>query len=174
MGGINKALIEVEGVPVIKRTLAILEPLFAEIIVAGWPPGDPLQGNIITVNDNYRGLGPLAGIEAALRVSRSEALFVFGGDMPWLSAELIRLQAVNYLENPSDILAARYEGLSEPLHSIYRKSIHPALAIYLEEGNSPAIIDFYPVAKTRFFDLPLTAETHRAMTNINRPGDIKF
>jgi molybdopterin-guanine dinucleotide biosynthesis protein A len=93
--------------------------------------------------------------------------------MPWLSSELIRLQADDYLKKPAEILAARAGELSEPLHSIYRKSIHTKLVRYLEEGNSPAVIDFYHLADTRFFELPLTAETRRALTNINRPRDLR-
>lgn len=173
MGGINKALIEIGGITVIKRTLAIIEPLFGEIIAAGWPSGDPLPASVIAVQDNYPGIGPLAGIEAALRASRTQALFVFGGDMPWLSADIIKKQADYYLKNPSDILVARSEGLPEPLHSIYGKAIHQALVRYIEEGGSPAIIDFYKFTDTRFFELPQTEETRRALTNINRPADLK-
>lgn len=93
--------------------------------------------------------------------------------MPWLSAELIMLQASDYLKKPADILAARSEGLFEPLHSIYSKAIHPLLVKYIEEGGSPAIIDFYKLADTRFFELPLSAETRRALTNLNRPEDLE-
>jgi molybdopterin-guanine dinucleotide biosynthesis protein A len=173
MGGINKALIEIGGVTIIKRTLTIIEPLFSEIIVAGWPPGDPLSGEVINVQDNYRGVGPLAGIEAALRVASSQSVFIFGGDMPWLSEGLIRAQVSEFLGKPADILAAKSDGFLEPLHSIYSKAIHPVLARYLEGGGSPAVIDFYRLVDTRFMDLPPVAETRRALTNINRHEDLK-
>ncbi len=117
-------------------------------------------------------MGPLAGIEAALRVVRSPILFVFGGDMPWLSEELIRAQTSEFIENPADILVARSGGLAEPLHSLYSRKIHPALVSYIEGGGSNAIIDFYKLADTRYFDLPLTRETRKALTNINRPEDL--
>lgn len=124
------------------------------------------------VQDNYKGVGPLAGIEAALRVASSQAVFVFGGDMPWLSEELIRAQAFDFSINPSEILAARSQGLFEPLHSIYSRRIHPALVKYIGDGGSPAIIDFYKLTDTRYFDLPVTEETRKALTNINRPEDL--
>jgi len=124
------------------------------------------------VHDNFRGVGPLAGIEAALGVTSSPVLFVFGGDMPWLSEELIRAQAGEYLDNPPEILVARSGGLAEPLHSLYSKKIHPSLVRYLEAGGSNAIIDFYRHADTRYFDFPLTMEARRALTNINRPEDL--
>lgn len=125
------------------------------------------------MSDNYPGIGPLGGIEAALRYSRSRYLFVFGCDMPWLSEELIKEQVNELLRSPSEILAARTAGLLEPLHSVYSKTIHPAMVRYIESGGSPAVIDFYSLAQTRFYDLPQTDRTRKALTNINRPEDIK-
>jgi molybdopterin-guanine dinucleotide biosynthesis protein A len=165
-------MIEVEGVPVIRRTLNILEPLFSEIIIAGWPAGDPLPQGVRAVTDNYTGIGPLGGIEAALRTCESPYIFIFGCDMPWLSVELIKNQTDDFLRAPADILAARIEGLFEPLHSIYSKSIQPSLAGYIECGGSPTVFDFYPFVMTRYHDLPVTVETKKALTNINRPEDI--
>jgi molybdopterin-guanine dinucleotide biosynthesis protein A len=171
-GGINKALIEIEGVPIISRTIALLEPLFSEIILAGWPGSSPLPSGVIPVDDNFPGLGPIGGIEAAMKVSSSPLLFVFGGDMPWLSGELIREQVAEIRREPAEILAARIGELAEPLHSISSRSLHGELARYLKSGGSPAVIDFYKLVQTRYFDLPRTVKTIKAFTNINSPGDI--
>ncbi|MCA1741373.1 MAG: molybdenum cofactor guanylyltransferase [Bacteroidales bacterium] len=171
-GGINKALIEIEGVPIINRTIKILEPLFSEIIIAGWSGSSPLPAGVIPVDDNFPGLGPLGGIETGLKICSSPLLFVFGGDMPWLSAELIREQAEEMLREPAGILAARIGGLAEPLHSVYSRSLHGELARYLQSGARPAVIDFYKLVHIRYYDLPRTVKTLKAFTNINSPGDI--
>lgn len=92
--------------------------------------------------------------------------------MPWLSEKLIREQVSDYIKKPAEILAARSEGLFEPLHSIYSRKLHPALVSYIESGGSPAVIDFYKLADTRYFELPLTREARKALTNINRPEDL--
>jgi len=172
-GGKNKALIEIEGVPIINRTIALLEPLFSEIILAGWPEGSPLPGGVIPVVDNFPGLGPLGGIEAAMKVASSPLLFVFGSDMPWLSGELIEEQAREAIREPAEILAARIGDLTEPLHSVYSCTLHKRLERYLESGGSPAVIEFYRLVHTRYFDLPRTPQTMRAFTNINSPRDLK-
>ncbi len=171
-GGINKALIEIDGIPIISRTAALLRPLFSEIIIAGWPEGSPLPPGFRAVADNFPGLGPLGGIEAAMKVSASPYLFVFGGDMPWLSQDLIRTQAEDFLRDRAEILAARIGQFAEPLHSIYSRSLHKQLENYLESGGSPAVIDFYKLVQIRYYDLPGTVQTLRAFTNINNPGDI--
>lgn len=92
--------------------------------------------------------------------------------MPWLSEKLIRDQVSDFFKNPSEILVARSGGLPEPLHSIYSRKIHPALVEYIAGGGSPAVIDFYKQADVSYFDLPLTVETRKALTNINRPEDL--
>ena len=165
-------MIEIGGIPIISRTISLLEPLFREIILAGWPVGNPLPPGAVSVDDNFPGIGPLAGIEAAMKAASAPLLFVFGGDMPWLSEDLIRAQADDSLSSAADIVAARTGGLAEPLHSIYSCSIHEILETYLRDGGSPAVIDFYTLVKTRYYDLPRTAKTKRAFTNINRPEDI--
>lgn len=172
-GGKNKALIEIDGVPIIQRTIALLEPLFSEIILAGWPEGSPVPEGVIPVADNFPGLGPLGGIEAAMKAASSPWLFVFGGDMPWLSGDLIEEQAGEVSREKAEILTARIGELTEPLHSVYSCALQGRLAEYLESGGSPAVIDFYRLAHTKYFDLPRTVKTMRAFTNLNSPDDLK-
>lgn len=160
------------GVPIIERIISVIAPLFHEIIVAGWPEGSPLPRGVRMTSDNFAGLGPLAGIESAMQDSATPLLFVFGGDMPWLSEDLIRQQAREMLSTPSDILVPRVNGLAEPMHSLYRCAIHQKLHSYLLSDGSPAVIDFYRLVDTRYMDLPSDAETTKAFTNINRPEDL--
>ena len=171
-GGTNKSLIEIEGVTIAGRSVNLLEPLFHEIILAGWPAGSPLPAGVRPVGDNYKGLGPLAGIEAALDASVTPVAFIFGGDMPWLSEEIITRQADDFLSNPADILVPRPGDLPEPLHSVWSCSLHDQLKGYLESGGSPAVIDFFSLVRTRFLQMEPTPETLKAFTNINTPGDI--
>jgi len=156
----------------IDRILSVIEPLFHEIIVAGWPGGSPVPHGVRLTADNFAGLGPLAGIESAMKASATPFVFVFGGDMPWLSDDLIRQQAAAMLSSPSDILVPRVNGLVEPMHAIYRCKIHKRLESYLLSDGSPAVIDFYTNVDTRYMELPPDASTTKAFTNINRPEDM--
>jgi len=162
----------VAGVPIIDRIISVVAPLFQEIIIAGWPEGSPVPPGVRLTADNFAGLGPLAGIESALKASATPFIFVFGGDMPWLSEKLIREQAEVMLNKQPDILVPRVNGLAEPMHSIYRCDIHERLQSYLLSDGSPAVIDFYSLVDTRYMELSSDAETIKAFTNINRPEDL--
>lgn len=158
--------------PVIDRIISVLAPLFREIIIAGWPEGSPVPRGVSLTADNFTGVGPLAGIESAMKASATSLLFVFGGDMPWLSERLIRHQASEILSSTADILVPRVNGLVEPMHAIYRCTLHERLQSYLLSEGSPAVIDFYKLVDTRYMELPSGTETAKAFTNINRPEDL--
>ena len=157
---------------IITRTVGLLKPLFSQIILAGWPPDDASPEGTLTVADNFPGMGPLAGIEAAMKASSSPWLFVFGGDMPWLSGEIIADLAADLLKAPSDVLIPRIDKSIEPLHAIYRCSLHPYLESYLLEGKDTAVRAFFKPLKVRYYDLPRDEKTTKAFTNINSPGDL--
>jgi molybdopterin-guanine dinucleotide biosynthesis protein A len=146
--------------------------LFREIILAGWPTDNASPAGTITVADNFPGMGPLAGIEAAMKASSAPWLFVFGGDMPWLSDEMITDQATASLKSHADVLIPRIEKSIEPLHAIYRCSLHPYLESYLREGKDVAVRAFLRPLQVRYYDLPRDEKTLKAFTNINSPKDL--
>ncbi len=123
--------------------------------------------------DNFPGKGPLAGIEASMKAAATSYIFVFGGDMPWLSEAIIKRQVAEYLESPTDVFVPRINNLAEPLHAIYSCQLHSSLEAFLMSGDKPAIIDFIGQTRVRFYDLSSSAETIRAFTNINTPEDLR-
>lgn len=172
LGGIDKSLIEIGGVTLIQRTLAILRPLFSEILISGWHANIMLPEGVIPVHDNFPGTGPLAGIEASMKAASLPYIFVFGGDMPWLSEKIITAQALNFLEDPPEVLVPRTDRMTEPLHAIYDCTLHSSLEKYLRSGGKPAVRDFIALSQVRYFDLPSNEEIMKAFTNINNPEDL--
>lgn len=194
LGGKNKSLIEVEGITILQRNLDILRPLFNEILLSGWSEEAELPAGIRSVPDNFPGKGPLAGIEAAMKAATTTYIFVFGGDMPWLSEEIIKSQVADFLEEPTevpvlrikepaevpvprikapaDVLVPRINYLTEPLHAIYSCGLHSSLEAFLRSGERPAVIDFIRLSKVRYHDLSSSEETMKAFTNINTPEDL--
>lgn len=150
-----------------------MKPLFREILLAGWPPGDEKPEGTLAVEDNFAGAGPLAGIEVAMKVSTAPYLFVFGGDMPWLSVEIIKRQAEYFLKGKPDVLVPRIGVMTEPLHSIFSCSLHPLLVSYLTRSADRSVRDFYKLTRVSYFILPGTGKVLKAFTNINYPEDLK-
>ncbi|MFP4311547.1 MAG: molybdenum cofactor guanylyltransferase [Nitriliruptoraceae bacterium] len=92
--GQDKAGIEVGGVPLLARTRSALAAALdpgAPVVVVGSPTG-PRPGPWIA--DRRPGLGPLAGLEAALVWAGERGLsgvLVAGVDHPWLEPAVLRL-----------------------------------------------------------------------------------
>lgn len=173
LGGKNKSLIEVDGISILRRNLDLLGHLFREIIFSGWPDDTELPAGIRRVSDNFQGMGPLAGIEASMKAAATPYIFVFGGDMPWLSEEIIKSQAADFLEAPADVFIPRISNLAEPLHAIYSCRLQPSLEAFLMSGDKPAVIDFIGLTRVRYYELPSSEKATRAFTNINTPEDLK-
>lgn len=146
--------------------------MFNEIFIAGWPSGEQKYEDVVIIADNFPDAGPLAGIEAAMKVSATPYLFVFGGDMPWLSGNIITKQAEYFLRELPDVLVPLAGMMTEPLHSIYKCSLQHALGNFIMHTTCPAVRDFYQLTNVIYFNLPGTDEVHRAFTNINAPSDL--
>jgi molybdenum cofactor guanylyltransferase len=173
MGGIDKQLIEIEGQTIISRTLNVIRPLFTEIIISGKEVDGLPDKNITFVSDRFPGRGPLAGIESALSASKAPYLFVFAGDMPWLSSELISNQIAFMIADPCDILVPRLGNDIEPLHAIINKRVSSLLTEYLEKEEGNAVRRFYYRTSLKFFDVALPLPCTDPFTNINHPEDLE-
>lgn len=88
--GSNKALLEVDGSPIITRTYRTLAGLFREVIIVTSSPGDYAFLPCRKVPDIYPGCGSIAGLHAALAHSSSAYSFVTACDMPFIDATIIR------------------------------------------------------------------------------------
>jgi len=85
------------------------------IVVAGLTPGAPTIGDLQHIPDRTPGLGPLGGLDAAMRVLRNDAehLLVAPCDMPMLTADTLRALLV-----PTDSQTTVFghdDGIPRPL-----------------------------------------------------------
>jgi molybdopterin-guanine dinucleotide biosynthesis protein A len=173
LGGIDKIMIEVDGKTILSRTLQVLRPLFKKIIIAGTGSNIESETGITIVRDRFPGTGPLAGIDAALSASDTTYLFVFAGDMPWLSMDMIISQVRFMYDNPCDIVVPRVGSLIEPLHSIFSRRLLPTLEEYLKTNSDHAVRNFYSRAQVRYFDVVLSDYNQGVFANINTPDDLR-
>jgi molybdenum cofactor guanylyltransferase len=90
-GGLPKGLAIVEEVRIADRILAALRGATdRQIVVSNDPAADDWFPKLRVVEDETPGLGPLAGIETALRAAKGAAVIVVAWDMPFVTTPLFR------------------------------------------------------------------------------------
>ena len=149
---------------------------------------DPLRARYAQVIDGTLGVGPVAGILAALRTRPAAAWLVLACDLPFLDASTLRALIAG--RDPSRVATAfrsAYDGLPEPLCAIWEPQCEPLLADFVAaDGRCPR--KFLLAHAARIIDLPRsnaldninsTTEYHQAMQDLDptaktRPLDIQY
>ncbi len=172
-GGADKAFLEINGRSIISRMLAVLRPLFAQIIVVTPQPDRYRElAPLVCIQDIYEDWGPLGGIHAGLSVSTQPAVFAFACDLPFLQQSFLRRQIATFYESRSDILLPRFDGKIEPLHAIYSRSIEPALRRHFASATDKKTRSFFPKVHTRYMEVDGDKAAMRSFVNINTPKDL--
>jgi molybdopterin-guanine dinucleotide biosynthesis protein A len=174
-GGQTKSNMIVGGVSIISRMVNTLQEVFDEIIIVTNTPeefSDYRKYRI--VQDEFKKVGPLGGIHAAMSASSNPAIFVFAGDMPFITKELIINQIECYRKLHCDVLIPRVESYDEPLHAIYSLTTFIKLDNYLLTMKNYRIKDFLDKVDVEYFKLNETPAYRRVFTNINTPSDLSM
>lgn len=170
--GTNKALLPLGQQSLLDTIVAVLRPLFAEIIVVSNTP-ELYQGlNVRLARDIVPDRGPLSGIHAGLMASPYRYNFVVPCDMPFLDPDLIShflRQAPGY-----DVVVPRQGEYLQPLHAVYSRDCLAAIESCFRQGKYKTVA-FYPLVKVRYidvYDLEGFSGLERVFLNINTPDDL--
>ena len=131
--GRNKALLTVNGERMVETVYRRIAELFDEVLLITNTPELYDFIHCRKVGDIYPGMGPMAGIHAALSSCASERVFVTGCDMPNLNPQLIRELCA--LPGGVDVIVPETPGGLEPLHALYAKSCMPTMEAMLKAGE---------------------------------------
>lgn len=125
--GQDKALLEWGGMRLVARAISIIEPLCDNILISTNNPDLAYLGYPL-VNDEHRGIGPIAGLQAALRYSRAAHHIVIPCDTPLVTIDVFeRLFAIKSAAHPPACIAGTEDGFVEPLIGCYHRSALPIL-----------------------------------------------
>ena len=128
--GVDKATLLVDGRRLVDRAVSTLAEVCGEVLVAtGTRTLDALA--VAQVHDT--GEGPLSGIVAGLHRCTTPLLAVLAVDMPAASAEVFRALAGQWTGEAG--VAARADGVVQPLHAIYATQGRESFAQLLAEGE---------------------------------------
>jgi molybdopterin-guanine dinucleotide biosynthesis protein A len=162
----EKALIEVDGIPLVKRSANVLRPLFSQIVVVTFKPEIAESADLYPITDLFPNNGPLGGIHAALKYFE-QPTFIIACDMPFLSPQFIEEMCHAF---SSDALIPQHENGIEPLHAIYSPTCIPVFEEFLSSGQKiPSFANILSHVNPKFIPTP----TGFNFENWNQPSDIR-
>ncbi len=117
--GRDKALIEVDGMRMLDRTVELLRPHVREILIIG-DPAEHINEHATTIPDDEPGKGPVGGITTAFKHARYVRLLVLACDLPAINDHLL-VTLKKELDAGFDAIIPMHDGLIEPLAAAYHK-----------------------------------------------------
>jgi len=133
--GHHKATIEIDGTPLLKKSVLLFKEIFPEVIALSKEPGSFGDVGCKEVGDLFSGMGPIVGILTAFKVTTSDYIFVAACDMPFLNKNLIEL-IVNEGQG-FDVALPGVGDKSDPLHALYSRNTYERMLSFMEnEGRS--------------------------------------
>ena len=167
----NKAFLELEGSPLVERSLAVLQTVFTEVLISSNKPELYADYGVPIIQDEVLERGPLEGLYQGLKSATNEWTFFVACDMPFLSAEVIRF-LFSWISN-YDVVVPRFQSGLHPLHAFYHRRCLPLIKNNLE-ADRLKIIDFYPSCAVKYVEeteLKIFLDLTNVFCNVNTPEE---
>ncbi len=143
--GQDKALIPVQGVPLLQRTCEVAFSCTSHIYVITprteiYRPLLPPQCQLVLEKPLSHGTqpqGPLVGFAQGLAVVPTDWVLLLACDLPYLQADLLQrwIQQLDILEPTIAALLPRQEKGWEPLCGFYRSNSLSRLNVFIQKGG---------------------------------------
>jgi molybdopterin-guanine dinucleotide biosynthesis protein A len=168
--GADKALLDLWGVPQVRRLASLLEQVSPPAYVSvreSQIHGTGFEG-LRCLPDRIDGIGPMAGLLAAFALDPASAWLVVAVDLPWLTAATVE-ELLAARDHRMCATAFRIGGTNqpEPVCAIYEPKIFPLLAARVRERR-------YSLGLLR--DLPVRlvhAQRPGELAGINTPQELR-
>lgn len=163
--GRDKALITLDdGVPLAVRAANEALSVCGRVSLVGERSKYEALGFPV-VEDRYKDVGPLGGIEAALSETTADWNLIVACDMPGIGAPLFRLLFENL--GVDGVAPVGPSGHPEPLCGVYHCRAHSAFVRALEAGRYKVIDALAPLA-LRYLEVT----EDQMFANLNTPEDL--
>jgi molybdopterin-guanine dinucleotide biosynthesis protein A len=139
--GTDKRLVTVDGSPLLARTAAVLRTLVDDLQVVVARDEDralasATVGDDVAVSlDAREGVGPAAGLEAALAGARHDHVLVVATDHPTLSVDVLALLVARARTSSARAVALEGPRGGEPFLAVYRRDALAAVRGMLDAGT---------------------------------------
>ncbi len=167
----DKAAIEYHGQSQLHWTFQLLSHVCAATFVSVRPDQreEPTRAGLPQVVDRLPGIGPIAGIAAAMQAHPKAAWLVVACDLPFLNEatlrHLIEHRAAHKL---ATAYRSSHDGLPEPLCAIWEPASREPLLAYVAAGKQ-CPRKFLINADAQLLDLP----DARALDNVNTADEFR-
>ncbi len=171
--GFDKQLLTRDGQRLAAQTISALRKLFGDILVITNTPQLYRDLPVRVGTDTFRGLGPMAGIHAALNQAQSEYVYVLACDMPIICPGYIAYQQELLSRQPAGACVTRKDNWIEPFNAFYRVDTLPLLTSQLAAGRS-SLYNFLQSVESKVIDEAAARRFDpelRMYLNLNTPGE---
>lgn len=170
--GQNKALLKLANLKLIEYPIKSLSKVASQIGIITSTPEVYVDLNVPCYADIWSGLGPMAGIYAALENSQNDYVLNVACDMPFISTELLEVLIKNR-ENYQICVPLDFKGELQPLCALYHKSCKSNILALIEESKY-APRELFSLVKTKIVPFNYFSNLNNAkrfFENINSPQD---
>jgi molybdopterin-guanine dinucleotide biosynthesis protein A len=171
--GTNKALLDVGGLAMLRRTADRLRPLVGELFVVADDAAPYAKFGLPVVPDLHHGRGAIGGIHAALVHATKPAVLCVACDMPHIGRGLLELLLTSAAPD-DDALLPRIAGRPEPLLAVYSRAAAERFERAIAAGRL-RVVDALESLRVRYLDEPELRVADPDLTsfvNVNTPADL--
>ena len=168
--GIDKAWLEIEGQPLIERTLASVRAVASTVAIIANTNGYGNLG-VPVFADTHQGVGPLEAVRVALSNTQTKRVLLVACDLPFLTPELFSF--LLSIPSTSNVVPLSADNQLEPLCAIYCKDSLEVVKELIERGERK-MAKLFEEVPTRFVEFNEIRELGGAslfFENINTPED---
>ena len=171
--GRDKALIALDGQPILQRVILAVQNLTDDLFLVANAPHRYRAFGLPVIPDILPGKAALGGIYTAIARARYEWVLVLACDMPFLDPRVIALLADH--RRHADVVVPRIAPQPETLHAFYRKTCLPAIRKRLA-ANRLRIIGFFEEVTVTYLPadvLQTVAPNFDFLINLNTPDELE-
>lgn len=173
--GTNKAFITFDGQTLIERIIERTQDLGQQTtMLITNTPDEYTHLNVPMFADVIPDSGSLGGIYSALYHSKTTHTIVIACDMPFVSADVLRLMQTH--ADNADVVVPTVEGYPQGLHAIYSKNCLEPIRAKIESKRLK-VIGFYEQVRVTYLDetaLETVNSDGLAFMNVNTPEELEI
>ncbi len=169
MGGMDKGLVVLNGIPMLEHILVTLRPQVSDVLINANRNIERYANYGYKVVPDMLGdyFGPLAGMASAMQAAGTEYILTVPCDSPLLPSDLAVRLAAALTRDQADISVAHDGGRMQPVFSLLRCNLLASMLAYLESGERKIDL-WYARHKLAIADFTDSPET---FLNVNTPED---